>query len=95
MPKVHASSARANHLAFRWLGDDSVRFDYTYCALQEQTNRFANLLRQLEVGKGDTVFIFTGRIPALYFAALGTLKNTSIFCPLFSTLVPEAILPNF
>ena len=87
----HAKGARANHLALRWLGDDGVRLDYTYCTLQEQTNRFANLLGQLEVGKGDTVFNFTDRIPALYFAALGTLKNTSIFCPLFSAFGPEAI----
>jgi acetyl-CoA synthetase len=87
----HANGARANHLALRWLGEDGVSLDFTYSALQEQTNRFANLLRQLGVGKSDTVFNFTDRIPALYFAALGTLKNTSIFCPLFSAFGPEAL----
>jgi len=32
-----------------------------------------------------------GRVPELYVAALGVLKNTSIFCPLFSAFGPEPI----
>ena len=30
------------------------------------------------------MFALAGRIPALYVAALGTLKNTSVFCPMLS-----------
>jgi hypothetical protein len=30
------------------------------------------------------VFTLAGRIPALYIAALGTLKHISVFCPLFA-----------
>ena len=87
----HANGPLSDHPALRWLGGDGVNLDFTYRDLQQQTNRFANLLRQLGVGKGDTVFVFTDRIPALYFAALGTLKNISIFCPLFSAFGPESI----
>ena len=36
-------------------------------------------LRWLGVGKEDRVFALAGRIPTLYTAALGTLKNTSVF----------------
>jgi acetyl-CoA synthetase len=32
-----------------------------------------------------------GRVPELYIAALGTLKNTSVFCPLFSAFGPEPV----
>jgi acetyl-CoA synthetase len=32
-----------------------------------------------------------GRIPELYITALGTLKNGSVFCPLFSAFGPEPI----
>jgi acetyl-CoA synthetase len=32
-----------------------------------------------------------GRIPELYIAALGILKNMSVFCPLFSAFGPEPI----
>ena len=45
------------------------------------------------VAKGDRVFSLLGRIPELYFAALGTLKNGSVFSPLFSAFGPEPIKP--
>ena len=37
------------------------------------------------------IFVLAGRIPELYFAALGTLKNGSVFCPLFSAFGPEPV----
>jgi acetyl-CoA synthetase len=54
-------------------------------------SRFASTLRRLGVGRGDRVFALAGRIPELYVAALGTLKNGSVFCPLFSAFGPEPI----
>lgn len=87
----HANGPRRDHLAIRWLGKDNTIHDFTYRDLKEQSNRFANVLGQLGVGKGDRVFVLAGRIPDLYIAALGTLKNTSVFCPLFSAFGPEPI----
>ena len=43
------------------------------------------------MGQGDRVFSLLGRMPELYVAALGTLKNTSVFSPLFSAFGPEPI----
>ncbi len=37
------------------------------------------------------MYSLTGRVPELYVAALGTLKNRSVFCPLFSAFGPEPI----
>jgi acetyl-CoA synthetase len=87
----HANGARRDHLALRWLGKDGSVHDCTYGDLQEQSNRFANVLTSLGVGKGDRVFALAGRIPALYIAALGTLKHVSVFCPLFAAFGPEPI----
>ncbi len=87
----HVDGPLADHLALRWLGGDGRNLDFSYRGLQEQSNRFAGVLRHLGIGKGDTVAVFAGRIPALYFAALGTLKNISVFCPLFAAFGPEAI----
>jgi acetyl-CoA synthetase len=81
----------SQHLAIRWLGKNGSISDYTFNDLCCLTNRFANLLQRLEVSKGETVFALTGRIPELYIAALGTLKNRSVFCPLFSAFGPEPI----
>jgi acetyl-CoA synthetase len=87
----HAAGPHAGHLAIRWLGRNGEVRNYTYADLRLLTNRFANLLGALGVGKGDRVFALLGRIPELYVAALGTLKNRSVFCPLFSAFGPEPI----
>ncbi|WP_089939294.1 acetate--CoA ligase [Candidatus Entotheonella palauensis] len=87
----HADSDRRDELAIRWLGKDGSVRDLTYRDLKEQTNRFANVLSQLGVNKGERVFALAGRIPELYIAALGTLKYTGVFCPLFSAFGPEPI----
>ena len=76
----HANSPRRGHLALRWLSKSGEAREVTYDGLRRLTNRFANVLRELGVGQGARVFALTGRIPELYTAALGTLKNGSVFC---------------
>lgn len=87
----HAHGPLHNHLALRWLGKDGTVRDFSYADLDFESNRFANVLQQLGIGKGDRVFVLAGRIPELYIAALGTLKNGSVFCPLFAAFGPEPI----
>ncbi|MGN6719217.1 MAG: acetate--CoA ligase [Candidatus Binatia bacterium] len=87
----HASSPRRDRLALRWISKSGETRDISYEGLRRLTNRFANVLRSLGIGKGDRVFVLAGRIPELYTAALGTLKNGSVFCPLFSAFGPEPI----
>ena len=87
----HAAGPRAGHLAIRWLGKNGGVQNLSYARLRDLTNQFANALQQLGVSKGDRVFVLAGRIPELYIAALGTLKNRSVFCPLFSAFGPEPI----
>jgi acetyl-CoA synthetase len=87
----HAAGPRRDHLALRWLGKRGEVEDYTYGRLQELTNRFANVLAGLGVARGDRVYALAGRVPELYVAALGTLKNRSVFCPLFSAFGPEPV----
>jgi acetyl-CoA synthetase len=84
----HAQSER---LAFRFLSAQGGQRDVSFAELSRLTNRFANLLRGLGIGKGDRVFILSGRIPELYIAALGALKNGSVVSPLFSAFGPEPI----
>ncbi len=87
----HATGARRDHLAIRWLGKQGKTLDLTYADLKQLTSRFANALKHLGLGKGDRVFALAGRIPELYIAALGTLKNRSVFSPLFSAFGPEPV----
>jgi acetyl-CoA synthetase len=84
-----AAGALRDRVALRWLAASGAVRDFTFADLRAETNRFANVLRGLGIGKTERVFALAGRIPALYAAALGTLKNTSVFCPLFSAFGPE------
>jgi acetyl-CoA synthetase len=87
----HAAGSRGTHLALRWLGKQGEIRDYTYAQLRDLTNRFANVLHRLGVAQGERVFVLAGRIPELWVTALGTFKNRSVFCPLFSAFGPEPI----
>lgn len=87
----HANGPRREHVAIRCLGKDGKIAEFTYGSLKECSNRFANLLSRLEVVKGERVFWLAGRLPSLYPMFFGTLKNCSVFCPLFSAFGPEPI----
>ena len=88
----HAEGPLKDTVALRWIAKSGRRTDYTFEALREQSNRFANALRALGIGQGERVFALTGRIPEHYIAALGALKNLSVFCPLFSAFGPAPLL---
>ena len=87
----HAAGALRERVALRWLGKNGATVDLTYDALRAESNRFANLLATLGLAAGERVFCLAGRIPELYVAALGTMKNRNVFCPLFSAFGPEPI----
>jgi acetyl-CoA synthetase len=87
----HAAGPRGSHVAIRWLGKSGEVRDYTYRDLRELTNRFANVLGELGLKRGERVFALIGRLPELYVAALGTLKYGGVFCPMFSAFGPEPI----
>ena len=87
----HVLAGRGKEIAFRFLSQAGTRKDVSYEQLEERSNRFASALARLGVKKGDVVFSLAPRIEELYIAALGTLKNRSVFCPLFSAFGPEPI----
>ena len=87
----HVLAGRGGELALRWISRDNHIRDFRYADLQAATNRFAHVLAQRGVGKGQRVFSLLGRTPELYISALGTLKNGSVFSPLFSAFGPEPI----
>jgi acetyl-CoA synthetase len=87
----HVAGGRGDRVAIRWLGKDGARRAIDYRELTGLSNRFANVLGRLGVGKGERVFVLAPRIPELYAAALGTLKRQAVFCPLFSAFGPEPI----
>jgi acetyl-CoA synthetase len=87
----HVLGGRGGKVAIRWIGKEDSIEDICYAELARRTARFANVLAALGVWRGDRVFSLLGRVPALYAAALGTLKAGAVFSPLFSAFGPEPV----
>ena len=87
----HVARGHGERVALRFLSTRGTVSEMRYRELARESNRFANVLRSLGVGIGDTVFTLLGRVPALYVACFGTLKIGAIFSPLFSAFGPEPI----
>ncbi|TRZ97514.1 MAG: acetate--CoA ligase [Rhodocyclaceae bacterium] len=92
----HAGTAIGERTAFRFLGAADAggalsSRDISYAELFRLTCRFTNVLRRLGIGKGDRMFVLAGRIPELYIAVLGGLRNGTVVTPLFSAFGPEPI----
>ena len=87
----YAKGKLKDTIALRCIHKDRTTKDFTYYDLHKLSSRFANLLTTLGVKKGERVFALTGRIPELYIAALGTLKTTAVFCPLYAAFGPEPV----
>ena len=84
-------AGRGDATALVWLGKAGGRQTISYAELGRLSNRFANLLDRLGVGKGDRVCVLAGRIPELFVTALGALKAGAVFCPLFSAFGPDPL----
>ncbi|WP_347311918.1 acetate--CoA ligase [Defluviimonas sp. SAOS-178_SWC] len=85
------AAGRGDKTALRWFSRDGAERVFTYGELSRNANRFANILKSLGVERGQTVYSLLGRVPELYFAALGTLKSGAVFCPMFSAFGPEPV----
>ncbi|CAN5528833.1 acetate--CoA ligase [soil metagenome] len=76
----HVEAGNGGRVAFHWEGEDGVRRDITYAELLDETQRFANVLKGLGVGKGDVVGIYLPMIPEtpaamLACARIGAIHN--------------------
>ncbi len=87
----HVRHGAGGTTALRCIAEDGTVTAFTYAELSELTSAFANVLDGLGVGRGETVVSLLGRGLDIYVTALGTLKHTSVFCPLFTAFGPEPI----
>jgi len=86
----HLGTETENKPAMIWT-DGLVEQRFTFGDLIKTTNRFANVLKDLGVLKGDRVFMFLPRIPDLYSSFLGTLKIGAIAGNMFAAFGYEAL----
>ena len=70
--------------------DGGVR-EFTYAELDREVSKLAGAMRELGIGRGDTVGLFLPMIPEVVFALLATAKIGAVFIPLFSGYGPDAV----
>ncbi len=93
----HDCGPQRDKVAFRFVGPNKGAgelpvTEVTFGDFAHRVRKFTAVLRGLGVGKGDPVFVFTGRIPELYVSILGgALRNGSVVSPLFSAFGPEPL----
>jgi acetyl-CoA synthetase len=77
--------------AIRWEGEEGTHGVLTYAELRAATNRCANALRSLGVGKGDRVALFLPMGPELAAAFFAIVKIGAVVLPLFSGYGADAV----
>ena len=87
----HADGGLADQVALRFLDRTHPTQELTYAKLRELTDAFAIALRTVGVSPGERVSTLLNRSPALYVTALGSIKNGSVYCPLFPAFGPEPV----
>ena len=74
----HVDAGKGDRVAYYWEGEDGERKKITYSWMLEQTQRFANALKDLGVGKGDVVGIYMPMIPEAAVAMLACTRIGAI-----------------
>ena len=82
---------KKNKAAIIWEGDNGEKRIITYLELYREVNRFANLLKSLNVKKGDRVVMYMPMIPEAAFAMLACARIGAIHSIVFGGFSAEAL----
>jgi acetyl-CoA synthetase len=87
----HISTARRNKAALIWEGEPGDRRTLTYWDLYVEVQKFANVLKQLGVKRGDRVAIYMPLIPETAIAMLACTRIGAIHSVVFGGFSPESL----
>jgi len=83
---------RADQVAIIWEGDDPQNQKYiTYRELHDEVCRFANILRNRNVEKGDRVTIYMPMIPEAVYAMLACARIGAVHSVVFGGFSPDSL----
>ena len=84
--------SRGNQTAIIWEGDDPKDSKHiTYNELHDEVCRFANILRNRNVKKGDRVTIYMPMIPEAAYAMLACARICAIHSVVFGGFSPDSL----
>src|SRR4028119_166603 len=85
----HIEDGKGDKQALIWVGDEpDHQQTYTYNELLAEVSKFGNVLKDLGIGKGDTVSIYLPMIPELPIAMLACARIGAIHSVVFSAFQP-------
>ena len=87
----HVAGPGRNKAALIWEGEPGDRRTLTYWDLYTEVNRFANVLRDFKVQKGDRVAIYMPLIPEVVIAMLACARVGAIHSVVFGGFSPESL----
>jgi acetyl-CoA synthetase len=87
----HVQAGRGDRVAYHWEGEPGDKRTITYSDLHGEVQRFANVLKDLGVVKGDRVCIYMPMIPELPVAMLACARIGAPHSVVFGGFSPDSI----
>ena len=87
----HIKNGRKNKAALIWEGEPGDKETLTYFELYKRVNKFANVLKNLGIKKGDRVAIYLPMIPELVITMLACARIGAIHSVVFGGFSPESL----
>ena len=88
----HIENGHGDRIAFFWEGNDnSETKSYTYNELLVEVNKFSNVLKNLNVSKGDRVCLYMQMIPELPIAMLACARIGAVHSVVFGAFSPDSL----
>jgi acetyl-CoA synthetase len=87
----HVDAGNGDRIALYWEGEDGTRSEVSYAELLEMTQRFANVLKDLGIGRGDVVGIYLPMLPETVAAILGCARIGAIHNVVFGGFSAESV----
>ncbi|KPM51947.1 acetyl-CoA synthetase [Frankia sp. R43] len=87
----HVAAGKGDRVAYHWAGEEGERRAVTYTELLDETQRLANGLVSLGVGRGDVVGIFLPMIPQVAAAMLACARIGAVHNVVFGGFALSAV----
>jgi len=88
----HVEAGRGDRVAYHWEGEPGDTRTITYADLLADVQRFANVLKDLGVAKGDRVAIYMPMIPELPTAILACARLGAPHSVVFGGFSPDSLI---
>jgi acetyl-CoA synthetase len=87
----HVAAGLGDRVAYHWRGEEGEERDLTYAELLGEVQRFANVLRDHGIGRGDVVGIYLPMIPEVVVAMLACARIGAVHNVVFGGFSAEAV----